>query len=107
MLGAASETTASAFPPRNSRSSAGKAGSVTSRCQKRKFSPGSVAIGRRSTAAIFPLPPTMPRRIWLQPPGAAPASITRSPGRTAFSFAAICVSLYAARERYPSFFACR
>src|SRR3990170_459566 len=49
VLGAASETIASAFPPRKDSSSCGKAGSVRSRCQNRKFSPGSGAIGRGAT----------------------------------------------------------
>ena len=93
VFGAASERTTSASLPKNSRIPAGREGRERSSWKKRKFFAGSGSIGRTSTAATFPVFPTIGSRTWLQPPGAAPASMTQSPGRTTFSARAICASL--------------
>ena len=74
-----SESTTSAGPPSIAFSLSGAAGSRKSSCAK--STPAIGSIGSRSMATTRPCrgAPTRLAATWLQPPGAAPRSITRAP----------------------------
>src|ERR1700690_2692131 len=63
------------------------------------------SMGNMSVATMRLLPPMIRAAYWLQPPGAAPRSTQRMPGRNKRSPSWICASLNTARERQPSFWA--
>src|ERR1700722_11543152 len=101
MLGAISDKTRSTLSaPRHCRTCSKTASSRKSPCTN--STPGMGSIARMSVATMRP-GPTMRAAYWLQPPGAAPRSTQRMPGRSRRSLAWICASLNTARERQPSF----
>src|SRR5271167_3719074 len=101
MLGAMSDITRSTFSaPTRRRTCARTAASRKSPCTK--STPGMASMGNMSVATMRLLPPTMRAAYWLQPPGAAPKSTRRIPGRSSRSRSWICWSLNTARERHPA-----
>src|SRR6202045_4828730 len=101
MLGAISDKTRSTLSvPRRCRTCSKTASSRKSPCTK--STPGMGSIAKMSVATMRP-GPTMRAAYWLQPPGAAPRSTQRMPGRSRRSLAWICASLNTAREGQPSF----
>ena len=69
-----------------------------------KISVATMRLSRPVAGCLIrPLsPPTMRAAYWLQPPGAAPRSTQRIPGRSSRSLCWISASLNTARERQPS-----
>ncbi len=59
-------------------------------------------MGKISVATMRLVPPTMRAAYWLHPPGAAPRSTQRIPGRSSRSLSWISASLNTARDRHPS-----
>src|SRR5450631_1583304 len=101
MLGAISDKTRSTFSaPTCDITCSSTLSSRKSPCTK--STPGIASMGRMSVATIRLVPPTMRAAYWLQPPGAAPKSTQRIPGRSSRSLCWISASLNTARERHPS-----
>src|SRR5712672_1948017 len=101
MLGAISDNTRSTLePPTAARTSFNTASSRKS--PSTKSTPGIASMGNMSVATIRLVPPTIRAAYWLHPPGAAPKSTHRMPGRSSRSVSWISLSLNTARDRQPS-----
>ena len=82
------------------------ASSAARACPDRRSRPADQRGRRESGRSAAGRPPPPGRRraafaTWLQPPGAAPRSSTRQPGRISWNRSSSSISLNAARERQP------